>query len=73
MSATTKLSWNSTEPHRWTAEGRLHSYTVLYDPGSPYPFRVMQMRQPGGQVINRNGTVTLTGAQARAQVWEDGN
>lgn len=68
-----KLAWKSIEPHRWTAEGKTHSYAVLYDPASPYPFRTLQMRQQGGQVINRSGTLTLTGAQARAQVWEDGN
>lgn len=68
-----KLTWKQTETNRWVAEGKMHSYAVVHDPASPYPFRVMQMRQQGGQRINSNGTVNLVGAQARAQVWEDGN
>lgn len=70
-----KLSWKQDEAdlRRWAAEGKMYSYAVIHDSASPYPFRVLKMRQPGGQVINSNATLSLTGAQARAQVWEDGN
>jgi len=68
-----KLTWKHSEPNRWTAEGKTRSYAVLYDPASAvYPYKVMQMLQPGGQIINSNATTSLPPAQARAQVWEDG-
>ena len=63
-----KLKW-SHEQNRWLAEGGSYSYMVVQEPASPYPFRVMQMRQH--QIVNCNGFVNLSGAQARAQVWED--
>lgn len=66
-----KLNWKKSEGNRWTAEGKHYSYAVVHDAASQYPFRVLKTRQPGGQIVNSNATVSLVGAQARAQVWED--
>ena len=68
-----KLVWNKSEGNRWIADGKSYSYAVVHDTASPYPFRVLKMWQAGGQIVNSNATVSLVGAQARAQVWEDGN
>lgn len=66
-----KLKWTQSESHRWLSEGKHYSYAVLVDPASRFQYRVLQMRQQGGQIVNSNATLSLTGAQARAQVWED--
>ena len=68
-----KLVWSEPERGHYVAEGERSSYSVVVrSQDTAYRYRVLQMRQPGGQVTNRNETVSLEGAFARAQVWENG-
>lgn len=54
----------------WVADGAMSSYQVLFLPLDG-KYMVRKLRQPNGQIVASVFALTLDGAQARAQVWED--
>ena len=62
-----RLEWKHTGSGTYVAEGREYSYQI---DGIGDDNRVMQMRQPGGQIIREATMRPLGAAMARAQVWE---
>jgi hypothetical protein len=66
-----KLLWQSgTGLISYVAEGKEYSYRVAFLPASE-KWAVSKLRQQGGQAVNMFTCLTLQGALARAQAWEN--
>lgn len=55
----------------WAADGASYSYLIRHLPIAS-KYQVLKLRQPAGQIVAETFSLTLEGAHARAQTWEDG-
>lgn len=67
-----KLTWKPGNSLRiaYVADGKDYSYQISFNAISEQ-YRVLKLRQSGGQILNSTFALTIDGAMARAQTWEN--